>query len=96
MYRVYYIFLVTVTVLFSVNILQIGALDHESTGPLVEERSVKKELNQTVPNPAGAMKTMDSDVWSRKINAPEMSQMFYIFLGISFLLIGFILYRMHR
>lgn len=41
-------------------------------------------------------------VWGRKINMnllslrPEMFQTFYVFLGISFLLIFFILFRMYR
>lgn len=44
----------------------------------------------------------DSGVWARKINAnlltlkPEMFQTFYVFLGISFLIIFLILFRMHK
>lgn len=44
----------------------------------------------------------DTGVWGKQMKTellafkPEMFQMFYVFLGISFLLIFFILFRMHK
>lgn len=64
---------------------------------------VDKTLNGTVDVlKAPKQNITDSGVWARKINAnlltlkPEMFQTFYVFLGISFLLIFFILFRMHK
>lgn len=65
------------------------------------ERSVRKDL--TMNNTKQDSDTSKgSEVWSRKIGSnvlslkPEMFQTFYIFLGISFLLILLILFRMYK
>lgn len=101
----YYILLVS---LLAVTAVISGVIANPVDPDDLVERSVKKDLkvNQTTVEETNktaiSNSTEESGVWSKKIGVdvlsfkPEMLQTFYIFLGISFALIGLIIFRMHK
>lgn len=97
MYSVIHRFLVH---LLALNVVIQGVW---AAGP--EEDLVERSIEKIVPLNSTTLKQDSakvSEVWSRKIGSnvlslkPEMFQTFYVFLGISFLLILLIVFRMYK